>query len=205
MGTIKNGKSNGKTGKIVTYELLGRTVTRTVGKNSNPPTEAQLASREGVKIGNKFMEPIKAFIKVSLKTVAAKYQMYPHNRMMSNIKLNALQGTYPELSINYSNLLLAEGNLPMAENPKVEKTDNGLKFTWDKVKAFPRNTDQVMLMAYFSELNKAIFVTAGAKRSSGEDILEIKSPLINEKMEVYIAFIAEDRNGVSNSTYLGQL
>jgi len=205
MAIKKNGETSGKLGNTVTYQLLNKTVTRTIGVNNNPPTKAQLANRQGITIGNAFMKPIKAFIKISFKTVAAKNGMYPHNRAMSNLKLKAIQGTYPDLSINYANLLVSEGNLPEAENPAVVKTDTGLRFTWDKVKTFPRNIDQVMLMAYFSELNKATYITAGAKRSSGEDFLEIKPSMINEKMEVYIAFISEERNFVSNSTYLGQI
>jgi hypothetical protein len=205
MAVLKNGETNGKLGNTVTYQLLNKTVTRTIGINDNPPTTAQLANRLGITLGNAFMKPIKAFIKVSFKTVAAHNGMYPHNRAMSNLKLHAMQGTYPDLSINYSKVLVAEGNLPMAENPVVEKTDDGLRFTWGKVKTFPRNIDQVMLMAYFPELSKAAYITAGAKRSAGEDILEIKPSLMNEKMEVYISFISEDRNAVSNSIYLGQI
>jgi len=181
MAIIKDGQPNGKSGKNVTYLLLGKMVSRSIGINDAPPTEAQLAGRQGISMGNDFMKPIKPFIKISFKTVAAQKGMYPHNRAMSILKLNALEGTYPELAINYKNLLIAEGNLPVAKNPAMEKVEEGLKFTWDKVKTFPRNIDQVMLMAYFPDLNKAVYVTAGAKRSSGEDLLEIKPSLINEK------------------------
>jgi len=205
MGIIKNGQTHGKVGQTVTYPLLGKMVTRTIGANNTPPSEAQLANRAGITMGNAIMKPIKVFIKIGFKTIAAQMGMYAHSRFMSNFKLKALNGTYPDLSINYANLLVAEGRLPEAENAAVKKTNNGLRFTWDKVKSYPRNIDQAMLMAYFPKSNKAVYVTAGAKRSSGEDLLEIKPALMDEKMEVYLAFISEDRNAVSNSTYLGQI
>lgn len=205
MATIKNGETNGKLGNTVTYQLLNKTVTRTIGVNTKPPTKAQLANRQGITMGNAFMKSIKAFIKISFKTIAAQKGMYAHSRFMSNFKLYALKGTYPDLYVDYANLLMSEGNLPVAENPAVEKTEDGIKLTWNKVKAYPRNMDQVMIMAYFPELNKATYLTAGTKRGSGEELLEIKSSLINEKMEVYISFISEDRNAVSNSIYVGQI
>ncbi len=204
MGTIKNGRPNGKVGKIITYWSNGILIQRTVGVNNTPPTDAQLAGRQAVALGNAFLAPIQSFIKISFKTIAAQNRMYPANRALSNIKLNAIQGLYPEQRIDYSKLLVAEGKLPAAENPFVEKTADGLKFTWDKVKTFPRNTDQAMLLAYFPDIDKAEYVTAGAKRSAGEDFLEIRPTRINERMVVYIAFISEDRENVSNSIYLIQ-
>jgi len=204
MGTIKNGQPNGKTGEHVTYPLLGKLVTRTIGVNNTPPTDAQLAGRQAMALGNAVLAPIKPFIKIGFKMVAAKIGMYPANRALSHIKLNAINGSYPEQYIDYSKLLVAEGKLPMAENPVVEKTESGLKFNWDKVKTFPRNMDQTMLLAYFPDLDKAEYITAGAKRSAGEDFLEIRLSRINERMEVYMAFISEDRENVSNSVYLKQ-
>ena len=75
--------------------------------------------------------------------------------------------------------------LNSAENAGVEKVEGGLKFTWNKSTAWHKHTEQVMMMAYFPELQEAIYITSGARRSKGEDILEIKPSRIDAKMETY--------------------
>ena len=62
-----------------------------------------------------------------------------------------------------------------------------------------------MMMAYFPELNEAMFVTSGARRSKGEDILEIKPSRLDAKMETYLAFVGDDRSNVATSVYTGEI
>ena len=200
------GSHKGKLGKLVSYKILDKDVVRTVGEMpDNPPSEKQLPIRQGTAIVTAFLKPILPFIRIGFQLAPERFKMYAYNRATSILKKTALIGAYPNISIDYSKVLVAEGDLNPAENAVVEKVEGGLKFTWDKSTAWPEHTEQVMMMAYFPELQEAIFITSGARRSKGEDILEIKPSRIDAKMETYIAFIADDRSSVATSTYTGEI
>ncbi|TKC08818.1 DUF6266 family protein [Pedobacter frigoris] len=65
---------------------------------------------------------------------------------------------------------------------------------------------QMMLMAYCpGEENEdlAYYKTAGAKRSTGHDELELPGNMSGKSMELYISVISEDRKEVADSKYLG--
>jgi hypothetical protein len=60
-----------------------------------------------------------------------------------------------------------------------------------------------MLLAYFPEQEKAIYLLAAAKRSQCADTLTVPADLLGAYMEVYISFVAQDRKSIANSSYLG--
>ena len=45
----------------------------------------------------------------------------------------------------------------------------------------------------------------GAKRKAKEDFLPLSPSMLKEQLEVYIAFVADDRLQAANSIYLGSL
>ncbi|WP_394334675.1 DUF6266 family protein [Pedobacter africanus] len=51
-------------------------------------------------------------------------------------------------------------------------------------------------------MHKAVYGLAGASRRQGTAQLPLQPELLNERMEVYISFVAENRKEICNSTYL---
>ena len=60
-----------------------------------------------------------------------------------------------------------------------------------------------MLMAWFPEKKKAVFMAEGAERWTAEQLLVLPQYLRGQAMEVYISFVAKNRKQVSDSLYLG--
>lgn len=63
-------------------------------------------------------------------------------------------------------------------------------------------------MAYFPEAkngNQAYFILGGARRIAATDRMGVPPALSEQRMEIYISVIAEDRKQVSYSEYLGRL
>ncbi|MBB5438641.1 hypothetical protein HDC92_002322 [Pedobacter sp. AK017] len=208
MGTLKNGIAgnySGKIGNLVFYEINGKQVVRTVGKITKPPTEKQLSCRQQITVINSFLKPVIEFVNVGFKLKAKGTNKGAYNMAVSHNKKQALQGIYPSIEMDYPSVLLTQGSLTGAISPEVEQLPEGLKFTWlcPTEFAWPFGNDQVMLMAYFPKLKKAVFNLYGAKRSGCEDVLNLQPDLLSEYMEVYISFIAENRTRIANSTYLG--
>lgn len=209
MGKLKNGILGETTGKIantVSYMLNGVNVVRTIGENNHPPTDAQLANRIRTSLTAKLLRPIKPLIAITFKSLEFTQKDYAYNAATSYQKKNATQGEYPNISIDFSKVRIAQGNLMEALNPKVEVSDKGLLFSWDiddKLE-YNRKRDQVIVLAYTSQ-DSAYFLPSGARRSDGQQLLELKQFSKERNFETYIAFISDDRKEISNSQYLGQI
>ena len=209
MGVLKNGPFgvlNGKVGNLVSYELLGKNVTRIAGANNAAASKGQLVCRRELAVVIAFLKPVNDFIRVGFMQKAAELNLYPHNVAVSVNKLNALIGVYPDLAINYSKVLVAQGVLRVAEQIEVVRLADGIRFTWDaEVQSADERMQTVMLMAYFPALGEAIYSINGAKRHVGTELLLLDEELINEGMELYISFISVPDNNVSDSVYAGKL
>lgn len=197
----------GKLGSIVYYYLNGRYVARTIGISTKEPSILQLAVRMIAKLISAFLSPLKAFIGVGFELKAKDTKTNQHNQAFSYISKNAIKGSYPEIEVDYQKVLLTLGNMPLPLNPEVKMTAAGLAFTWDtELKITGTHwTDQVMLVAYFPELNKAVYLTAGARRNEGVQHLPLTGIERGYVVETYFSFIAEDRKSIANSLYTGQL
>lgn len=199
------GMFRGKLGGVVVYQLMGKTVVRTVGKVQLPPTEKQLAIRQGMSLVNGLLKPIQAFIKEGFRVEAAKVAKHPQNLAVSYNMKNALKGYYPNREIDYPKVRLTQGELMGPEHPAVELTATGLNFTWDNLLPLKKieEYDQVMIMVYFPALGRAFFITEGVLRVTGMQSVTLSASMQTAYMETYMAFVASDRSAISNSVYTG--
>ncbi len=89
--------------------------------------------------------------------------------------------------------------------------DREIVFTWqDDSLSRPSSTtgahptDQVMLLAYPAGARFSVEMLSGARRSAGREILKIARQIPRKKKwHIWIAFISDNREHVSNSEYLG--
>lgn len=210
MGIIKNGPYGtvyGKVGNLVTYRLLNKDVTRIVGENKKAPSVKQLACRLEMALVIGLLKPVVEFVNVGFMLEAAKMDLYAHNVAVSYNKQHALAGDYPEVSVDYTKVRVAQGVLPMAVNPQVSLVDNGLRFSWDAgpYMDFAERRHRVMMLAYFPSLGSAAYCIGGAERIAGADTLYMSAELYSVYMETYLSFVELGSNEVANSVYLGAL
>jgi hypothetical protein len=176
---------------------------------TKPPTLPQLQNRMELAVVVAFLRPLTELINVGFVVGSKDYHKgkTSYNLAVACNKPNALVGAYPDVVMDFTKVLVANGNIDMAILPAVELTAEGIQFEWlcPEDTIWPRQTDEVMMLAYFPDLAKAVYVTAGAKRSACTDILALPEELLAEYMEVYISFVANDRKSAARSTYLGFL
>lgn len=210
MGILKNGPFGTTTGKIqnlVSYELNGQNVIRRIGKTNKKPTLPQLGVRQRMAVVIAFLHELKPVINIGFREQALIARKSAHNMATSYLTKNATIGDYPEISLDYSKAMLAQGDLLQPINPQVEQQGTMLRFSWDNPQymAYSNRKDQVMMVAYFPEQKEASLEIFGALRTAGADFLEIDEELQHARMEVYIAFVASDRESASDSIHLGTL
>lgn len=207
MATFKDGFSFGRFGRSTTYLLNGMMVTRMIGKSTKPSTELQKAIQLRTKLVSAFLFPVKEFIEVGYEREARRMKQLPQNPAFSYNWQHAVTGEFPKLKIDFEKVLLSYGTMPPPINLQVIASDEGLIFNWGQQEGVTGThwSDQVMLLAYFPKLKKSAYMTAGASRYKGTDLLVVFDIEHGQFAETYIAFVSNDRKSISNSVYVGKV
>ena len=211
MAKVKSGMGLGISGTIagVTFcqQPDGTTTARDQQKKSDKPrTPGQLSTAMDTSLCSAFFKPISYYIKVGFE-LETKPGLNANNIAAPYFRKHAITGVYPDRSIDYSKVILTRGKMPPPRDAAVTVTDLGFKFTWNTSVEVPGThySDQIMLMAYFSERKKAAFTTGGAMRHEGSDLLIPHGIQRGTTAQIYVSFIANDRTSISDSIYLGQV
>jgi hypothetical protein len=211
MATIKNGilgPVEGPLSRVTGYIRLGVPVLRAKPDPEKVKARSakQIAANNRFSFAMKFVKPATPFLNVGFSVSRAQGQT-AHNVAVSHA-LRAVAGENPDFHFNYENILVADGSLPEALNPSVERTTaRTLQFSWEATEnlSYQRSQDQVMLLAYLPEEELAFYTTSGARRGTGQETLAVCSGQPGQVFETYIAFISDDRKTVSKSIYTGQI
>ncbi|RQO74853.1 hypothetical protein DBR43_05590 [Pedobacter sp. KBW06] len=200
------GVLHGRVGNLVGYVLKGQNVMRQIGKSEKPLTPARKANCEKMTVVNRFLQPALPFIQVGFRFEVAGTNRNAYNEAVSYNKMNALKGEYPDISMDYSKVLVSKGNLAVAKQPQMERTEEGLLFTWDpSCVSNEQKHDRVMLLVCFPELGEMSYHPSGSKRSDGRDLLPIEWSFKDAHMEAYISFVNAVGTKVSDSVYVGSI
>jgi len=210
MGRLINGLFggfHGRVGNLVGYTLKGKHVIRMIGKSTKPLTAARKANCEKMKVVNEILKPSIQAIRAGFRLAVVGTDRNEYNEAVSYNKKNALQGTYPNISLNYTKVLMSMGSLPVALNPSISQNGREITFNWE-ISASPASeyhTDRTMLVIYFPDLKETCCQLIGAKRVEGKDVIVISGEHITERMEAYISFAKDNGKAVSNSVHAGSL
>lgn len=210
MGRAKNGilgAVSGKVGNLIFYISQSEARVRTAGKRQAALTAAELINTSKMAVLMNFFKYIKPFIKLGFGTNLQNSKQNYHNAATSYNKKNALILIDNKVQLAYDRIRVSSGTGLEPEQPSVKLIENELQFSWTHNEAlnWEAGLDQVMMMAFFPEENMAVTEPAGAKRRTGHYSLLLPTMLAGKRMELYISFIAQDRQRVSNSIYLGRL
>jgi hypothetical protein len=210
MGRIQKGVLggfSGTVGTVVGSNWKGIDVMRskpTVKKNRTP-TQKQLEQQARFATGIGFARTINDLLMQTYKGYAK--QMTGANRALSGILKSQIAGTYPNYTIAYNQVSISRGPLPSAESASASGgTPGTIEFSWINIesgvgKAKP--TDQVLLVAYCPENNRAVY-RKGAARSALTDTLTVNG-FMNKVVQTWLTFVSEDGYLIADSIYTGQI
>jgi len=208
----------GKLGNNIGYIRKGMAILRMrPAPSTKKRSVGQKATTQRFQIVTKFIATMGDFINVGFDVAARKVSPTAQNLAVSyNIK-HAIVGDYPNQEIDYTKVKVCEGVLPLPTSIDVVVEDNGptvkFMYSWgvDPNLANARKRDQVMMLVYLPEIKESRFLDSGARRSELHDVLEIyknhgsvNRPIMVTYAEVYIAFVANDRNSITDSYYCGR-
>jgi hypothetical protein len=201
------GPAYGSVGNFTFYELNGQAIVRKKAEFIDKPSDAQLLVRSGMKAVMQFFSRIKPFLKTGFINESRGTPQSYFNVATSYNRRYAVKVEGDRFVMDYSAVRLSQGNAAPVKDATADLTSSGLTFSWfvDETLDWRSQNDQVMMMAYFPEEESAFYQTSGARRIAGQDLLPLPASVLDKRMELYIAFVADDRLSVSDSVYLGRI
>jgi hypothetical protein len=208
MGRISKGILGGFSGKVGT--VIGGTwkgIDYMRSQSSAKRTsfsQAQLEQQAKFALGVKFITPMSGLLDVSFRDYAIK--MTGQNNALRYTLKNAVAGSYPSYTIDYSMALVSRGDLPNAQAPAAATTSGSINFTWTDNSGTGKAvaTDKSILVVYCPGKQQCVYTTTGPDRSTGAGSLPVAS-FVGEQVETYIGFISEDGKNIASSMFTGTL
>lgn len=194
----------GKLGDVVGSTWRGQPYAKTPSvRKKTGSTPAQEAQRTKFKLIIELLKPLKKVVNVTFLT-SDPLKTGMNNATAYNLA-NAIAGEYPELSVDYTKLAVARGNLPFAEQSTVAANGSMLTFTWQPNLATgsAQANDQVVLVAYCPMLKQCRESFGPATRDAGTATFNVAA-FNGQEVHTYIAFISEDKKLSSDSVYTGK-
>lgn len=209
MGKVKHGMFGPVTGKVrnlVYYQRGEENLVRIKGTRDAPLTAEELVNTGKMTGLMKFFKYIKPFLEAGFSNSVKGTNWNYHNMATSYNKVHVDGLTDGLAHLDYASVLLSMGPGLAPQDASFVLDDHTVRFTWEWDPAeWEAGSDQVMMMAYLPDKNYAVYETAGAKRSAGEDQLQMDPSHRQERMEIFISFVSKNRDTVSNSVYLGRI
>jgi hypothetical protein len=208
MGTINKGILGGFSGTVGTViggSWKGIDYMRSQpARRSGTLTPAQVDQRIKFGLVIKFVQSFAGLVMISFRNYAVK--MTGTNNAVSYILKNAITGTAPNFTIDYSLVLVSRGDLPNVNNPQAAPgaQPGEVTFTWTNNagvgKAKP--DDKALLLVYCPETSQSIYTTGSALRSAQTEILDV-SMFSGKVVETYVGFMSADGKDIASSIYTG--
>jgi len=193
-----------RNGPVTGYRRNGVTIIRTsTCKKDNIKTVRRLAQYEKVRLCNHFTRAFAGtdFLKRTFPPHGRSGSGY--NRAMSALMHLAKQGTYPDLRHDYPSVLVSKGLLPGAANAHSERDGNNhIVFNWEdnSETGTARPDDKVILVAYFPELQQAVFSIGDTVRADGNATLDLHG-MKSYQSHSWIGFLTTDEKDAAHSVY----
>lgn len=170
-------------------------------------TSSQRQKEQQLKFGllTSFQQPFNSLLNRTFESYAVK--MTGANSALSYNLRNAVSGTYPEYTVNYSQFLMSRGSLPNALNPGAAAGANSMvNFSWtdNSGSATAMGTDQVYVVLYCEATKQSVISATGSLRSEEATSINV-SQFAGQTVETWLFFISEDDTYVATSIHTGSV
>lgn len=211
MGKTNNGilsAFTGTIGSLTGYTRNGQNILRiSTAAVKNPRTALQQAQREKIKTCLAFTKAFSGSGFFNKSFPAYGHGGNGYNRVTGVLMSRALTGVYPNMQLNYQQVLISKGRLPAAQNAKaVKKANNTIQFTFadNSSMGIASPDDTVILVAYAPDLQQAVFSLHAGFRKDKKAVLNVAA-LKGHAIETWIGFLSRDEKDASDSVWAGRM
>ena len=195
-------KFSGKIGPVTTYVLNGKQVVRSNIIPHDPKTPKQLAHRMKFALVNKGLSPLNRSIKLGHRG-----DTYAYRSLVGKAYREAIVGEYPDFTLDYSKIKIAEGDLQLPTNImfELDAENNIVILSWDKQiatsKGRAKDNDQINIVAFNAKENFVDSFSGIAVRSDGKTSISLPLGFNSEDMHIWIYFSSFSLQMNSESLY----
>lgn len=204
------GNWSGKVGNVVGRIREGRTVLAIYQPIvSNPQTVAQQSARLKFRLLSKVFSTCLSGIQVGFKKLDGYKMGSAYSSAVGyNLKKtpSVFSGTYPNISVAYNNLSVAEGTVELPFNPSASIDGGEVQCSWsDNTGLGNAKADDKMCFLMFNPAkNQAIYVEQGI-RSDRNAAFTVPTAWTGDAAETWLFCMRPENDEASNSFYLGSL
>jgi len=202
------GAFSGKVGPVVGSNWRSIAYIKASPKKANKKLKrsaAQIANQQKFRFVSEWLVPFHPYVSIGFLNLSnVKSEI---NLAFSENFHRAVVGVYPDISIDYSKVVVSKGELGGLTDPSVELNDpNLLYISWsDNPGQRVSYDDQLMLVVYCPELGIADGFVGGARRADKECRFKFNQKMIGKALEVYVSVTSFNRKKIANSMYLGRI
>lgn len=211
MGVIRqgaNGGFRGKAGSVIGSSWKSiQYIKGLYKKRTKPATEEQLIAQEKFRILMRFLLPIRKFINIGFGQKATRI-LTPTNYAFQQNFGRAIQGIYPDFTLDYSQIILAEGYYGGVGTMAASHTDGDISVTWSTVQNEVYETqddDRVYILGYHPVKDEFITAPTVPVRADGQVTFGVPLHLQSDSVHIWLFVSDRKRTSVSRSSYLGEL
>lgn len=194
---------SGKIGPVVAYVRNNKQFIREYTVPRDPKTPAQVAHRAKISLVNKELSPFSQLVKQNYGNDSRAYRS-----LVGKTIRDGVVGAYPNLTIDYSSLLLAEGDVLLPEKVMpIFLPDLGqLTVHWDSElrsrSRWCQPDDQINLIVFHHPDRLLKRVNFVAQRSEGTVTVELPNDWNPSDMHCWVYFTNREQINYSNSVYV---
>lgn len=217
MSTIQKGilgGVSGKIGNVVGGCWKGIQFLRSLPSGNNSNTMQQKQQRLKFATVASFLRTIMVVIRLGFNSYANKMTAY--NAAFSYHFHHALEGEYPDYTLNYSKVLVSRGHLSNANEVSCASTEAAkIEVTWNSpvMVGTSSPTDVVVLVLINDAKQEAIYLLDAGTRAEGSAVVEVPSSYTGDEVHCYLALrtatsvlkSSTERNDISTSQYAGSV
>jgi len=195
------GNIKGKHGTAVSQVRNGKVILRVYNPPANPNTPKQLAQRLKFGLVASSLNPLRSVINFG-------YGSNDGYNAASSIALRkAIKGEYPEFTLDYSQVMVASGTLPLAFNiTLVAQADANVYLTWDTTVWTKGSDNDLVHVAFLNPLTGITYFAEGrTTRETGALTLQLPLLWKGETIHAWLFLISPDNEQRSVSQYLGTI
>jgi len=170
-------------------------------------TEGQANQRTKFGLVTAFMQTINFILKFSFKQVAGD-TMSSYNYACQYALKNAITGQAPDFELDYSKVLISEGQLSRETTAGAELVDGKVNFHWEDNSSSGNcaSTDKAVLLVYNVDQSELSYSMGAITRGMKAGSLPLPYNETGDSLLFYLFFqSASDETLVSSSHFLGNM
>ena len=193
------GKVSGKFGNAVAVVMKdGSNILKTYTPPTNPNTEKQQAQRLKFGLINKEISYMRELFKITFGSTGGV------NKVISSAMHNAIVGTFPDFTFDYTQLKLSTGSVENIDYVNATLTEaSTVKLTWSAELFFGISPlDKVNVVLANPVKRNVLFEKAIATRVEGQCEVAFPEEWVEDEIHCWVYLTSESSKKTSNSQYI---